>query len=165
MGLTGKNIKYIIIGAIVLVVIYYFFFKKKDGVSKVGAGKRPGAQVNIPLKQEDKPVQPAEEEDIKALGTDPTVDPEAKIELGYVGPQDCAENCNFPYNSRVVKCYDGNRIEECLAQANLMKQACLMKCDKSLPRYKNIEIKVNTPLQEDNYAKTLQSIIASKGYV
>ena len=165
MGLTGKNIKYIIIGAIVLVVIYYFFFKKKDDASKVGAIKKAGEPANLPLKQEERSVKPAEEEDIQALGTDPTVDPEAKIELGYVGPQDCAENCNFPYNNRVVRCYDGNRIEECLNQANLMKQACLMKCDKSLPRYKNIETKVNTPLQEDNYANTLQSIISSKGYV
>ena len=161
MGLTGKNIKYIIIGAIVLVVIYYFFFKKKE----VDSTKKSGEQVNLPLIQQERSVKPAEEEDIQELGTDPTVDPEAKIELGYVGPQDCAENCDFPYNSRVVKCYDGNRIEECLNQANLMKQACLMKCDKSLPRYKNIETKVNTPLQEDNYANTLQSIIASKGYV
>jgi|LakMenE18May11ns_1017448.scaffolds.fasta_scaffold9926201_6 hypothetical protein len=161
MGLTGKNIKYIIIGAIVLVVIYYFFFKKKE----VDSTKKSGEQVNLPLIQQERSVKPAEEEDIQELGTDPTVDPEAKIELGYVGPQDCAENCNFPYNSRVVKCYDGNRIEECLNQANLMKQACLMKCDKSLPIYKNIETKVNTPLQEDNYANTLQSIIASKGYV
>lgn len=66
----------------------------------------------------------------------------------YVGPQDCAENCNLPYNNHVLLCYKiGSDLQNCLSNAERMKQDCLGKCDKSLPPYKDLTQIISTPLQ------------------
>jgi hypothetical protein len=163
MVLTGKNIKYIIILAIAGVVIYYLFFKKKPIVDeKISADKKvEGSAPTEPTKptEDTKPIGNEEEKH-----TDPVIDPASDINLetGYIGPQDCAENCDYPYDRRVVDCYKKTDYQSCLDKAKITKQLCVSKCDQAMPRYMNVEQIVNTPLQESNYC--LQNLL-TKGYV
>jgi len=68
----------------------------------------------------------------------------------YVGPQDCAENCNLPYNNRIIFCYKNSdgmpsaELNACLNKADKLKQDCLGKCDKSLPPDKDLTQIIST---------------------
>ena len=138
--LSGKNICYITLLAIAGVLIYYFFFRNTDKKSqKTSLAGNPTAEK---IKEEIKI-----EEDKSSK---------------YVGPQDCAENCNLPYNNRVLFCYDKqNGSDECLKKAEKYRQECLGKCDESLPPHIDLSQEVATPIQENNYFSNL----FKQGYV
>jgi hypothetical protein len=74
-------------------------------------------------------------------------------EQSYVGPQDCAENCNLPYDNHILLCHKqfgiGNELSSCIANAERMKQDCLGKCDKSLPVTLDLSEVINLPLPAD----------------
>lgn len=150
--LSGKNIGYIALLAIAGVLIYYFFFKKevvgnKRNVNTSGNTGSENKSANQDLLEEIKKKKDAEK---------------FKNVSSYVGPQDCSENCNLPYNNRVLFCYDKrNGSTECLEQAKRLKEECLGKCSNSLPRYLDINQEVSTPIQENNYFSNL----FKQGYV
>ena len=135
--LTKKH--WILIGFLIAaIVIYYCFFRKKTTDKKVGD---TGSIV---------PSQPI----VSAPST----------EQSYVGPQDCAENCDIPYDRQIVACYekfDGST--QCLDHVEAMRQECLGKCDKSLPPNIDLSEIIETPLQEDNFSNF--SNLFKQGYV
>ena len=139
--LSGKNIGYITLLAIAGVVIYYFFFRNKPTtVNKI--------------------VAPANAPTDSKVKTEVTNNSENSN--NYVGPQDCSENCNLPYNNRILFCYDKrNGSGECLQKAEKYRQECLGKCTESLPPHKNLDQQVATPIQENNYFTNL----FNQGYV
>ncbi len=150
--LSGKNIGYIALLAIAGVLIYYFFFKKEvvGKTSKIASGN------NGSTGSENKSDNQSALDKIKDAKTI------LKQNSNYVGPQDCSENCNLPYNNRVLFCYDKrNGSIECLEQAKRLKEECLGKCSDSLPRYLDINQEVSTPIQENNYFSNL----FKQGYV
>jgi hypothetical protein len=155
--ISGKNIGYIALLAIAGVLIYYYFFRKK----KADSGKEGANTANTGTKTTGRHV----DRDLTA-GMIVSLKPETKpSEQSYVGPQDCAENCNLPYHNRLLYCYermDGRA--DCLEKAERFKQECLAKCSDTIPRYKNLE-EVATPLQEENYDNKLFESLFKQGYV
>ena len=155
--LSGKNIAYITLLAIAGVLIYYFFFKKKVGESKSVLPEEPKSGKHV-----DGAVGQVVSIRVTEAQTENT--PVPVSEQAYVGPQDCAENCNLPYHNRLLFCYNRmNGSNDCFDKADKLKQECLGKCSDSLPRYKNLE-EVATPLQEDNYNKLFNNLF-NQGYV
>jgi hypothetical protein len=149
--LSGKNIGYIALLAIAGVLIYYFFFKKevvgKTLRTSTGNTGSENKSNNQDLLYELKKKKDAEK---------------FKNVSNYVGPQDCSENCNLPYNNRVLYCYNKrNGSTDCLEQAKRLKEECLGKCSEALPRYLDINQEVSTPIQENNYFSNL----FKQGYV
>lgn len=142
--LSGKNIGYIALLAIAGVLIYYFFFKKEEIVKETISNENKSANQDL----------------LDKLKSDKTILKQQNS--SYVGPQDCSENCNLPYNNRVLFCYDKrNGSNECLEHAKRLKQDCLGKCSNSLPPYLDINQEVSTPIQENNYFSNL----FKQGYV
>lgn len=148
--LSGKNIGYIALLAIAGVLIYYFFFKKEV------VGKTSKKANNGVSGSENKSDNQSALDKIKDAKTI------LKQNSNYVGPQDCSENCNLPYNNRVLYCYNKrNGSIDCLEKAKRLKEECLGKCSESLPRYLDINQEVSTPIQENNYFSNL----FKQGYV
>lgn len=142
--ISRKNITYITLLAIAGVLIYYFFFRKKSGAAeKTVSGGNTGG--NIP-----KGFIPSPSPEIS----------EVSISSDYVGPQDCAENCDLPHGNLVLSCYNkisvpGLELDACLNDAERNRQECLGKCSQTIPRYINLDQNIETPLQEENYFSNL----------
>ena len=139
--LLGKNIKYIALLAIAGVLIYYFFFRKKSAT--ISVEKPVSNSGSVP---EIKPVETSESE--------------TPVSSDYVGPQDCAENCDTPHGNLVLSCYNkigmpGLELDACLNNAEIKRQECLGKCSQTIPRYINLDQNIATPLQEENYFSNL----------
>jgi len=124
--LTKKH--WILIGILIAVVVIYYCFFRKTTDKKVGNTN---------------PIVPSQ----------PVV---SGSDQSYVGPQDCAENCNIPHDRQIVNCYDKHDgSTECLNHAERMRQECLGKCDQSIPPNRDLSEVIATPLQEDNYFSNL----------
>ena len=154
--LDNKNIGYIALLAIAGVLIYYFFFNKKEEPVGVHGFKKPSDKAKL-VSDNPSPNQDLLDEIKKNKNAE-----KFQNVSSYVGPQDCAENCDTPYSRMVVYCNEKqNGSNECLKKASKMKQECLGKCDKSLPPYIDLTQEVATPLQENNYFSNL----FKQGYV
>jgi len=171
--LSGKHIGYIALLAIAGVLIYYFFFRKKAAATTISSKKtssQPGSQSsgsvqpNLSSRQSSQPSQqqPTGTVDNNMMSASPNSflpPPVARPsggERSYVGPQDCAENCDLPYENYVLFCYDKqDGSQACLDKAEALKRECLMKCSQSLPQEKDLSEIITTPLHEDNYFSNL----------
>ena len=149
--LSGKNIGYIALLAIAGVLIYYFFFKKEVVENKRNANTGNTGSENKSANQDllDEIKKKKDAEKFKNVSN-------------YIGPQDCSENCNLPYNNRVLFCYDKrNGSTDCLEQAKRLREECLGKCSDSIPPDIDLSQEVSTPIQENNYFSNL----FKQGYV
>jgi hypothetical protein len=162
MNLEKKHIKYITLLLIIIiggVLIYLYYLKnKKKAVVKPTRSVDKNNNYGLIVTTNNNPVPTVVSDEVSN---------ETKVSSSdYVGPQDCAENCNRPYNNYILSCYKkhtmpGIQLDGCLQSAEKNKQDCLGKCSEAIPRYKDLTQDISTPLQEENYFSNL----FKQGYV